>query len=107
MVPATCGSLCSDHSTSQASTGACCSQGTSGQMVATPEYSCLSRKHNLGGGSRSSEHRACVSPPAEDDQVGTGRGMGAAPVLCSCGVGAYGWLDSATWHKGGVRGAGE
>ena len=71
------------------------------------EYSCLSRKRNLGGGSRSSEHRACVSPPAEDDQVGTGRGMGAAPVLCSCGVGAYGWLDSATWHKGGVRWAGE
>lgn len=33
--------------------------------------------------------------------------MGAAPVLCSCRVGAYGWLDCATWHKAGVRWARE
>ena len=65
------------------------------------------QKAQLGGGSRSSGHRACVSPAAEDDQVGASRGMGAALVLCSCEVGAYGWLDSATWHKAGVRWAGE
>ena len=97
---------CRDHSTSQASTGACCSQGTRGQVVATlntvvcPESTISAEE--AGG------HGACISPPTEDDQVGTSRyEQGAAPVHCGCRVGAYGWLDCATWHKAGVRWAGE